>query len=231
MPKNLFDLRFGVRRSDGFESSVWRAWARAPGDVYLTTRRMGGIEKYSFHQSRICRWAFTKEHAATAGEADRLISRWVRDRTPEPGSGKGIRLALLTFPTDYLSRPGTGSRPGSSKPVVWIDAAPSGGATSVEIIVTAEPEERVRDEFKGRGERQLILYKPLSATEACVVAYAYDTTWTNRDVKMPGHGQVRDLLFSAADPLDTGRPLRLTMGPTPTDGDAVLLQELGGYPV
>jgi hypothetical protein len=229
MPKNVFDLRFAVRRSDGFESSIWRAWARSPGDVYLATRRLGGIEKYSFHQSRICRRAFTREHGAAAGMADRLTSRWVRAPTPEPGSGKGIRLACLAFPTDYLSRPITGSRPGNAEPIVWIEAAPSGGATSVEIILTAESEERVRDELASGG-RRLILYEPFSAAEACIVTYGHDD-WTNRDLRMPGEGKVCDLLFSAADPRDTGRPLRLIMGPTPADGDAALLQELGGYPV
>lgn len=48
MPKNLLDLRFGIRRHDGFVSNIWRAWATAPGDVYLATRSMAGITKYSY---------------------------------------------------------------------------------------------------------------------------------------------------------------------------------------
>ena len=39
-----------------------------------------------------------------------------------------------------------------------------------------------------------------------------------------------DLLFSADDPDDTGRPVRIRFGPQPKDGDALVLQELGGFP-
>ena len=40
-----------------------------------------------------------------------------------------------------------------------------------------------------------------------------------------------NLLFSANDPLNTGRPIRMFFGPMPKDGDALVLQELGGYAI
>jgi hypothetical protein len=42
---------------------------------------------------------------------------------------------------------------------------------------------------------------------------------------------VADILFSADDPLITGRPLRHRFGPAPKDGEAVLLLEMGGAAV
>ena len=61
--------------------------------------------------------------------------------------------------------------------------------------------------------------------------FCYHADWDNKDLRVPGHGAVADVLFSAADPLATGRPLRHRFGPAPKDEEAVLLLELGGAAV
>ena len=40
---------------------------------------MGGIEKFSFHASGICRHAFTEEEGPGDGEMDRVLQRWQRE--------------------------------------------------------------------------------------------------------------------------------------------------------
>lgn len=225
MGKNLFDLRFVVEGEGGFRSSQWRLWITSPGDMYLTTRRMGGIQKYSFHQSGICRNAFTQEHGA-ATMPDRAMYKWRRAQTPLAGTGGASRVAWIAFPSDFLSK--------SAEPTAkttLISAAPAQGATYLELGYTHESEAFVVSAFQGNG-RRLHFYTKIPSGEA-IFASSYHSDWENKDISSPAReGSVfPKLLFSANDPLNTGRPVRLLFGPTPKDGDALVLQELGGYPV
>jgi hypothetical protein len=226
MSKNLFDLRLAIRRRDGFISSIWRAWGTTPGDVYLATRSMAGIAKYSFHSSRICRSAFTRETGAPPTLTNRALFKWRRAVTPPAGLGRAVRAAWIAFPTDFLSRP----RNLPSRPTTWIPAAPPGAATYLELSYTAEPEDTVRRLVAVVGCRHLVLYQALSHDEAVFVAY-WHADWENRDLTIPGDGKVADLLFTANDHLETGRPIRLTIAWPPADGDPVHIKELGGYAI
>lgn len=226
MAKNAVDLRFGVRRSDGCVSSVWRLWATKAGDVYLATRRMAAIEKYSFHKSMICRLAFTKEHGTPSTMADRAAYKWRRAPTTPAGSDRASRVAWLAVPTDYLSRL---SEIDDGPSIVWIDAAPPGGATYIELAFTAEARSRIEQSFT-QNDRRLLLYQSVGTHEAFIVDYYY-ADWENTELKVPGNGTGSDLLFSPLDPAGTGRPIRITFGPIPKDGDAAIIQELGGYAV
>lgn len=73
MAKNIADLRFAIKNSSGLVSSIWRLWATRHGDVYLATRSMAKIEKFSFHKSGICRSAFTNEHGTPQTMTDRVM--------------------------------------------------------------------------------------------------------------------------------------------------------------
>lgn len=226
MAKNLYDLRFGIRRKDGYISSIWRLWITDLGDVYLTTSRMGGIEKYSFHKSGICRSAFTKEHGTPATMSDRALFKWDRLKTPEQHSGRASRVAWIAFPTDYLSR----NKEDHKKKVTWIDAAPSGGATYLELAYTSESEESVLRAYSVENVRHLVSCTLLPTQETFLVSYYYDD-WENKDLRSPAGKEsvFPNLLFSENDPKETGRPVRIRFGPTPKYGDALVLQELGGY--
>jgi hypothetical protein len=225
MAKNLHELRFGIRRDDGYISNIWRLWITRPGDVYLATRGTAGIQKYSFHISGICRSAFTKEHGTPPSMSDRALFKWTRGETPCIASGKAMRVAWIAFPTDFLSR----TIEKNPKPTTWIPAAPSGGATYLELVYTYEPHSAVIAAFQNNG-RRLVSYTTLPAGDALIFDY-YHADWENRDLRVPtSHGSVfPDLLFSANDPRETGKPVRLRFGPPPKDGDALVLQELGGY--
>lgn len=225
MAKNLADLRFAVRSPSGQVSSIWRLWATRHGDVYLATRKMAMIEKYSFHKSGICRSAFTTEHGTPKTMTDRAIFKWNRLPTPAAGKGQASRVAWMGFPTDYLSRPSNSNVKG----VTWIEAAPTGGATYIEFFFTRESRESIEMAFRERQERYLLVCVELPSGEVFSGSY-YHGDWENKDLKIPGNGKVSDLLFSQHDPYDTGRPIRIRFGPSPSDGDDLVLQELGGYP-
>jgi hypothetical protein len=227
MAKNLYDLRFGIRRDDGYTSSIWRLWSTSSGDVYLATRTMGRIEKYSFHKSGICRSAFTKEHGTPPAMSDRALFKWIRAKTPPKGRGGASRVAWIAFPTDFLSR----SAEENENSIVWISAAATGGATYLEMAYTRESEESVQSAFC-ENSKCLHSYTPLPGGEAFFVS-SYCGNWENADLRSPpGNGSVfPELLFTQDDPSDTGRPIRIRFGPQPNDGDALTLQELGGYRV
>ena len=118
VPKLRLNERFAVGALAGPRSSIWRLFSTG-SDVYLTSSK-GGVEKISFHQSRICRRAFISEHGTPPGMSDRVIETWKRNRTPPSGSNLAICVFELLFPTDYLS---TAFDP-TAKRVTWITPAP-----------------------------------------------------------------------------------------------------------
>jgi hypothetical protein len=224
MSRNLLDIRFGVRRPDGFVSGVWRLWVTRHGDAYLTAKASAGISKYSFHISGVCRSAFTSQHGTPSTMTDRAIFKWHRATTPPLGADSASRVAWIAFPTDFLSRP---FQKDDSR-TVWIDAAPSGGATYFELSFTAEPESRIKEALAIRQERHLLGFVEIPTGESVLASYHYGD-WANRDLHMPGEGNGADVLFSANDPSNTGRPIRIIFGPSTADGDSMMLQELGGF--
>ena len=226
MSNNLLDLSFGVRRSDGYVSDVWHATTTRLGDFHLATSSVAGVEKYSFNKSGICRSAHSGATSAPAALRDRAGFRWRRAATPPRGSGRASRLAWIAFPTDYLSRP-TVEDDGE---ILWIDAAPTSGATYVECAFAAEPEQGIRGVLDIVHDRTLVRCATLPNGETLVI-FCYHADWENKDMRVPGHGAVADVLFAAEDPLAAGRPLRHRFGPAPKDGEAVLLLEMGGVAV
>ncbi len=225
MARNRHDLRFVIQRTDGYCSSQWRLWVTEAGDVYLAVRGMGGIVKYSFHQSGICRSAFTKEHGTPPTMQDRAIFKWTRAVTPERGNDGASRVVWLAFPTDFLSRI---SQPLKAK-TLCIPAAPAGGATYLDLCYTLESESSILASFATNG-RRLHAYVPLPSGESFIMD-SYNADWENEALRSPpAAGSVfPELLFSDKDPENTGRPIRIRFGPAPKDGDALVLKELGGY--
>lgn len=226
MSKFLLDLRFCVRRPDGYVSDTWRVSTTRLGDFHLATASIAGSEKYSFNKSGMCRSAHTGAEGAPAALRDRAGFRWRRAVTPPGGSGRASRVAWIAFPTDYLSRPTAED----DADVVWIDAAPACGATYVEFAIAAEPERNIRSVVDIVQDRTLVRCAALPHGETLVI-FCYHADWENKDLRVSGHGAVADILFSAADPLAAGRPLRHRLGPAPKDGEAVLLLEMGGVAV
>jgi len=159
---------------------------------------------------------------------DRAMSKWKRAKTPTAGHGGESRVAWLAFPTDYLSLSRLVSA--QTEGIEWIRAAPQSRATFVEIAFTCESISAVESALMARGERLLLKYVSLPIAESLIVMYYYGE-WHNRDLTSPpGPGSIfPELVFSQHDPLRLGRPIRILFGPSPSDGDALVLEELGGH--
>jgi hypothetical protein len=223
---HLLDFSFGIRRADGYVSDIWHASTTRLGDFHLATSSIGGVEKYSFNKSGMCRSAHSGTEGAPAALRDRAGFKWRRAATPPRGSGRAARVAWIAFPTDYLSRPTTSD----DDEIFWIAAAPEHGATYVEFAYAAEPEPGIRGVLGVTQDRTLVRSVTLPNGETLVM-FCYHADWENSDLRVPGNGVVADILFSAEDPLATGRPLRHRFGPAPKDEEAVLLLEMGGVAV
>ena len=226
MSKYLLDLSFGIKRPDGYVSDIWRASTTRLGDFRLATGSIAGVEEYRFNKSGLCRSAHTGADGAPEALRDRAGFRWRRAATPRRGSGRAARVAWIAFPTDYLSRP----RVEDDGTIFWIVAAPACGATYVEFAYAAEPEQGIRGVLDVMQDRTLVRCAALPNGETLVI-FCYHADWENKDLRVPGNGIAADILFSADDPLASGRPLRHRFGPAPRDEEAVLLLEMGGVAV
>jgi hypothetical protein len=224
--RHLLDLQFGVRRTDGYVSDVWRASVSPMGDFHLDTASGSGTEQYRFAKSGICRSAYTRLPGTPAAIRDRAAFKWRRAKTPPRGSGSASRIAWIAFPTDYLSRPTSGE----DDETLWIEAAPAGGATYVEVAYAAESESGIRGVLDIMQDRTLVGSSTLPNGELLVI-FCYHGDWENKDLRVAGNGAAAEILFSALDPQETGRPLRHRFGPVPKDGEAVMLLEVGGVEV
>jgi len=226
MSRPLLDLSFGIKRPDGYVSDIWRASTTRLGDFHLATSSIAGAEEYRFNKSGMCRSAHSGGDALPPALRDRAGFRWRRAATPPRGSGRAARVAWIAFPTDYLSRP-TVEDEGD---IFWIAAAPACGATYVEFAYAAEPEQGIRGVLDVMQDRTLVRCAALPNGETLVI-FCYHADWDNKDLRVPGNGVAADVLFSADDPLASGRPLRHRFGPAPKDEEAVLLLEMGGAAV
>jgi hypothetical protein len=99
---NLF--RFGVKNSNGECSSIWRVWTNK-NDGFLTTGRLGGQYKASFHESGHCYVGLTSELSKTLSgppwnSQSRSFQKWVRKKEIE--KNQRIQLIDLWFPTSLL---------------------------------------------------------------------------------------------------------------------------------
>ncbi len=179
MSKDLKTLRFAVGVPGKLTSNVWRFWVGTKGDVYLASRTLAHIQKFSYHVSGICRNAFTSAHGTPIAMDDRLMYKWNRAQTPLAGEMSGSLVALLAFPSDYLSN--VSSSDESIKNLLWIPAAPAGSATYVEVFYTNENEESIHEIST---KRNILSYTKLPNLEAVCISTYFDK-WENSDLKMP----------------------------------------------
>ena len=93
-------LRVAIGNASNRQSNIWRIAIRK-SDVYVNTSLKNS--KFSFHESGICRHAFTAEYGAPPGMNDRVMERWRRAEIPPPNSGRACSVLELAFPTDFLS--------------------------------------------------------------------------------------------------------------------------------
>ena len=216
-----FDLRFAVGQPGGPRSSVWRAYSNK-NEVYVSHGGLGGVQKFSFHSSTICRHAYTREEGPANGETDRVIQRW--QRLPAPLTGIAYVL-IARFPSDVLSTALDSER----KTIKWLPAAAPGHATHVEFVFTALSEEAILAMAKSAG-RSVVSYTTLPNGEAFVVSWVH-AKWDREWFTFPGAFDREDsqYVISRHDPTSSGRPSRFTLFIDPTPEHPMLVDEFGAY--
>jgi hypothetical protein len=132
-------IRIGVGNSAGHHSAAWSDFS-SRNEVYAAHRTMGGLEKLSFHSSRICRRAFTGRHQLPPSMTDRVIQRWTRAETLPAGKGRGIAILTVILPEAHLS-PDISS---TTKQAAWLPAPLPGEARFLQALFTQEGEQDVR---------------------------------------------------------------------------------------
>ncbi len=223
MSKNLADLRFVIHAQDIGHSSPWRLWMTPKGDIYLASSGMAGIAKVSFHQSGIARYAFTKQQASARNDENRLMHRWMEPTVPARNTGQFARLAWLAFPTDYLSRNPSEGKAKTAR----IPPAEPGRATLVEIGLTRDIEATVALGTQAITAAGLLLYSPIRRQTSAFVRWQH-SDWQNSDLRMPSSHGLKAYRFLANEPYHPERPFRIITKNHPTDGEALLITELGG---
>jgi hypothetical protein len=227
---NVADLRFGVRRPDGYVSNIWRLWVTKKGDVYFKSQGADGVHKYSFHRNLICRSAYTQEHQKESGMANRTIDEWRRAETPPSDSTLASQPFVIAIPTDYLSR----NEHPETKPVHWIDAAPEGGATRIDFWITRDDAPTVARDISQADPQlnyQLQLHAPMFEGEYLAVVSHFDG-WAMGDFKQPSHPDsiFPDVAYSKEDPDNSGRPIRIIIENMAEEGGTRVARDIGGRP-
>ncbi len=226
MSKNLADLSFRVSGPLGVFSGEWRLWATRHGDVYLASRSFAKDIKVSFHQSGICRYAYTKEAGAPGTLPDRLMMRWRRPSLQPKGSALYTRLAWLAFPADYLSRGNVAPRLGSTH----IPAAPPGQATYVEVCLSPDSLSRIRQSLPNRADMRIELHAALKDGQSLWV-YSYHAEWSGEDFQILASHGLPGYRFNRLETEHPHRPIRFAALLPPKDGEALQVTEFGGCKV
>lgn len=228
MAGKRFDIQLAVGSPSGPRSSVWAIWSRN-SEVYAAHRSMGRIEKFSFHTPTLCRHAFTKEHGTPSGQSNRAMQSWHRGNTPQAGSNQIVRVLRIGVATDHLSTKLAEVPPNNTH---WINPAPSGGSTVIDLSFTNDSEAIVREALKPEPanlEHKLLAHSQLQNGEAFSISTWHSDKADKVFRVLAAPHDPRDLLIFPLDPENTGRPVRLTLFSNPKDGDLMTVWEWGGF--
>lgn len=228
MAKKRFDIRLAVGSAIGPRSSEWAIWSKK-SDLYIAHRSLGGIHKYSFHPPDICRYALTKEYSSDVGRRGRDAIQWSRNLAPEEGQQQIVRVMRIGFSTDYLS---TSLSNSVSEKCIWIQAAPQGGSTVVDIMFTRESKATLQKQLDCEPNslhHELIAYCKMENGESFAVTSFHSCSGDNPFRVRAAKHDPFDILALPVDNLETGRPIRLTLHKNPEDYDYLQIWELGCF--
>jgi hypothetical protein len=185
--------------------------------------------KFSFHNSGICREAFTKESGhRPIGSSDRVLQKWVRTPLPLAGENKAQLIFSLQIPTGYLSR----SSKQYPKKVEWIAADSSSSSVIFHLLLSNEVESAVsRGLLTMNPPFRLIKTGTFGDGRLIGLSYGYQD-WENKTLVIKGDGKVNDIVISHLDPFGVGRPLRVTQQRTrgKDENHAPSAIEYGAFP-
>jgi hypothetical protein len=219
IPKRNKPFRIAVR-SGTARSNVWRISTRK-NEVYLTAGE-AKAEKFSFHSSGVCRHAFTSEFGAPSGMNDRVMTRWQRAPIPPPNTEKGASVLEVAFPTDFLST----AFPEVHQEVHWLPAAPEGHSTNLAFVFSADQPPTVQ-QLVARGQGELLTAFELE-NRSWFYVVCFQSDFRGQEMRLPGAGKrAFDLVITRRDTTNSGRPVRLLIMSTPSDGDKMMAWEYG----
>lgn len=219
--KSRRDAYVGVRADDGRRSSILHVWTRR-GQVYVAAKGQGGVDKISFHSPTYCQHAFNENLKLPDGMPSRQTVIWQRSPTPPLGLLSGSCGFTWQVPTDTLSFLEVAPPEG----VQWIAAKPSGKVTILDMVFTVESEVVVTEIIPAGS---VVLFWPVSAEESFFIR-ARSGGWDRETTVVPAdHREHRHLVISGDDPENTGRPVRFSVFNRPTDGQALVGWDFGGY--
>lgn len=118
----------------GRRSAVWRIWAnRTHGDIYIASRSIAGIQKYSLHESGDWRYAFTQQYFASIEDeatahpaATRVLDQWER-----PGGDGQVVLSIRVRAEDVTPVDDTSLK----GQIFWIPAPEPGHAIFIGLVM------------------------------------------------------------------------------------------------
>lgn len=204
-------VRFAVGKPNGRRSAIWTVFSTRD-EVYAAHRTQAGIEKISFHSSRICRRAFVKIHQLPASMADRVFDRWYRAETAPVGEGRAVAVLTIYFPECHLSA----DLPTTTKNVSWLPTPDEGGVRGVQICFTRESDDEVR-RLICPHEQQLVAHHQLPNGERVFIR-SWASTWEQPDLILPAsHGATKDIACPAAHVPGPSRSVSLTLYKRPEE--------------
>lgn len=205
------NLRIAVGGPEGPRSTVWRIFSQG-GEVYAAHRSLAGIEKFSFHSSRICRRAFVKERNLPDGKSDRLLERWIRAETPAAGQRRAVAVLSVIFPTAHLSS--SGQPP--NKSVLWVSPAGSDSSRVVQMIFTRDSESELQNALV-EGGAELLAYQALPNGDGFAVT-GITAPWEGKTLIVnPAQGGTEDIVLPCYATPSIDRPIRFTLFARPDE--------------
>lgn len=125
-------IRWAVFSSDGRRSSTWRLWGNKKGDIYISSRTLGGMFKMSIHRDRRCSVGFTSEFENEARSRFTVNSRhWERWILPDGANVRAVQVLIVdselrSFDADEKA------------PMAWVESGGPGTA-KVFTLKISEP--------------------------------------------------------------------------------------------
>jgi hypothetical protein len=216
-------FRIAVADPDNRRSNIWRIAVRK-NDVYVSTGG-GAPAKFSFHESGICRDAFTGEFGAPPGMDDRVMKRWRRADIPAANTGRACSVLEIVIPTDFLSD----GLEAPAKEICWVGAAAPGRSKSIEMFFSADTPD-VAQPLMQKGQ-----FEPQAAIRLDNGKWLYVTScnieFAGQEIRIPATGKRRfDFLIKRGNAGDTApRVARILVMNNPADGDKLIVWEYGAF--
>lgn len=208
---NELQIRIAVGSAAGPKSATWRIFTQG-NEAYAAHRSILGIEKISFHSSRICRRAFVSEHKLPDGMSGRVLHKWMRAETSPARQGKAVAVLSIVVPTAHLSD----AIAPPTKPVTWISPSSHDSARVIQLLFTQDSEADFARDFASEHS-EMLAYHPLPCGEAFAVR-AFTSQWDGKSLIVNAtDGGTEDIVLPCFATPGIARPIQFTLYAQPDE--------------